>query len=527
MKLDSVQAPASDLTGRADAREPGILPDAGPWATPGRSGIFPDLREGPAPIELPRVVMRGALAVALGGLVLALVLGLWRARGDMRDELDGAVAMARAMALLAEQGSVAPPRDTLLDALQAIRADGGLRHLRLQLLDAGGRPLLDEADDPPAPAPLAWLIALNRLVFTPPPPQVVSWPLPRPDGEVWTLQLQASPSSEQREALETLLELLGLLAVASGVMLAVMAWRVRRSFRPLRPLLDAIARVERQELSPLKSLPAMPIGELEAIAGALRHLAAALEQAEGARRALSRQVLTLQEEERGRLARELHDELGQHLTALRVDAAWLQRRLADAGPEIASVAAGMGAQCERLQQEVRALLTRLRPPGHATALDEAGGETVERLQALLANLVQAWAHSPGSRTRFLLDFAHDGIDAAQRLPGELVLTVYRISQEALTNVARHAEAGAAGLTVRIEAGPGGGVLHWRVEDDGRGLDHPAAWRRGNGLAGVKERIWAAGGDLDWGPADAAAARPGLRLQARLAFAIDDDEGGAR
>ena len=471
--------------------------------------------------------MRGALAVALGGLVLALLLGLWRARADMRDELDGAVAMARAMALLAEHGNRAPPRDALLGALQALKDEGALRHLRLQLLDAGGRPLLDEAVDAPAPAPLAWLIALNRLVFTPPPPQVVSWPLPRPDGEVWTLQLQASPSSEQREALETLLELLGLLAAASAVMLAVMAWRVRRSFRPLRPLLDAIARVERQELAPLKSLPPMPIGELEAIAGALRHLAAALEQAEDARRALSRQVLTLQEEERGRLARELHDELGQHLTALRVDAAWLQRRLADAGPELGAVAAGMGAQCERLQQEVRALLTRLRPPGHAAVLDEVGGETVERLRAMLETLVQAWAQSPGSRTRFALDFVHDGVDAAQRLPGELVLTVYRISQEALTNVARHAEAATARLGVRVEAGPEGGLLHWRVEDDGRGLDHPAAWRRGNGLAGVKERIWAAGGDLEWGLTDATAARTGLRLQARLVFAIDDENGESR
>ena len=106
-----------------------------------------------------------------------------------------------------------------------------------------------------------------------------------------------------------------------------MGWNVHRSFRPMRALLQAIAALRDDDARALRALPPMPIGELQAIATALRELADALERAEQQRRVLSQQVLTLQEDERQRIARELHDEFGQRLTALRADAAWLARRI--------------------------------------------------------------------------------------------------------------------------------------------------------------------------------------------------------
>lgn len=516
MRIDSLEARVPDLTGEQDPDYSGIFPDRVPEKGGESSGFPPGAHRSNQPIELPRVVMRGALAVALGGLLLSLLLGLWRAQDDMGDEIAGAMVLARTTALLSD--AARHPRESLLASLQALQTEAGSRHLHLELRDSAGRDLLSVGEERAPHALLAALVWLNRLVFSPPPTQAAEWSLTRPDGEIWALRLVASPDSEQREALEQLLELVAVFALSIGLMLVAMNWNVRRSFRPLRSLLDAIGRVERQDLAPLRSLPPMPIRELEAIAGALRHLAGALEQAEEARRNLSRQVLTLQEDERGRIARELHDELGQHLTALRVDAAWVQRRLADAEPELSAVLAGMSEQVGRVQEDVRALLTRLRPPGHREALGD-GEETVERLHALLGGLVQAWNQSPGRRTDYQLHFSSEGVTPDDELPRELVLTVYRISQEALTNVERHAEADHARLTVRVERHAGEGWLHWSVEDDGRGLD-AAAWRRGNGLAGVKERIWAAGGDLEWSAALAGAeAPPGLRLQARLPYAV--------
>ena len=152
---------------------------------PEAPGKLPELPRAAAaaPIELPRVVMRGALAVAALGLLLALLLGLWRARADMRDEIDGAVALAQAMALLAEHGRAADrPREDLLASLRALQADNALRHLHLQLRDAEGRALLPPIAEPRLEGPLRWLVALNRLLFAPPPPQVVSWPLAMPSG---------------------------------------------------------------------------------------------------------------------------------------------------------------------------------------------------------------------------------------------------------------------------------------------------------------------------------------------------------
>ena len=492
------------------------------------AGNAPDLpapaaasRAAGAPIELPRVVMRGALAVALGGLLLALLLGLWRARNDMREELDAALVLARTMAVIGQVGQ--RPKPELLEALRSLQTEaGGPRHLRLRLLDGRGQALLPEVHDAPLSAPLIWLVALNQRVFAPPTPRALRWSVAWPDGEIWQLQLLASADAEQHEALGQLLELLGLLALGSAVMLAVMHWNVRRAFRPLHPLLGAIGRVEHKELAPLRELPTMPIGELEAIAAALRHLAAALEQAEAERRVLGQQVLSLQEDERSRLARELHDEFGQRLTALRVDAAWLRRRL-EGEPELAAVVAGMSEQCECIQQEVRALLTRLRPLGVAESapLTTAHAEDAARLHELLASLVRAWSQSPGQSTRYSLAF--DAADGP--LPRELVLAVYRISQEALTNVARHAQASQATLRVHLQPVEGGGMLHWSVEDDGCGLDAAGVWQRGNGLAGIKERVWALGGDLECQPAAAGRSdSPGLRLQALLRFAtprVDD------
>jgi two-component system sensor histidine kinase UhpB len=485
-------------------------------------------------MDLPRAVMRGAFAVVALALLLGLVFGLWRARSDMRDELAGALQLARTSSVLAAASMQSD--EALLAALRTASdsaeptsltpgAGDGMasRHLALRLTDGEGRVRFAPPAEPPAPAWMTALSAVNARLFPPPADRSVSISLPRPEGPPWQAQWVASHDYEQSEAFAQLLESMLLLAACSAVLLLVMRWRMQRAFRPLAPLLAAIGRVERQDLSALRALPPMPFRELEAIAGALRHLGGALGEAEAQRRQLAAQMQTLQEDERSRLARELHDELGQQLTALRVDAAWLERRLVDL-PELRTVVSGMAQQCERVQAEVRSLLGRLRPlgtaigvEGHATA---ATHESAERLRGLLASLVAAWEQSPGPATSFELRFDVEGLPWDVALPRELVLAVYRISQEALTNVARHAQAREAVLTVRLARAPHveAAVLDWRVEDDGVGLDHGAAWQRGNGLAGIKERIWAAGGDLTI-ESVGEGTRKGLRLHASLPVAL--------
>ena len=482
---------------------------------PNPAGKTPDLNPGrsetfaPLPLELPRLVMRRALVVAVAFLLLLLMLGAIAARTDTRDEIAGALAFARM-----EQQLHALPADDA-DAIESLRRSGALRHVTLRVTDAQGRVLFGASETPPA-GPMRWLMRATLGGDAASSEQTVSSTLPRAAGGPWTATFVASPESEQHEALSNLLGLFILLAASSVVMLAVMQWNVQRAFRPLRQMLAAIARIERQDPSGVQALPTMPIRELEAIAGALKQLAASLERAETGRRTLSQKILGLQEDERQRLARELHDEFGQRLTALRVDVAWLQRRLGS-DDEPARVLAGMSEQIARIQADVRDTLARLQP----LAGGEAGPESAARLATLLDALASSWSRPGAGGLRCEARVTRRGVPesaalAGVTLPAAVLLALYRISQEAFTNAVRHAGGRQVRVAVDIDdRQPGAVSLHWSACDDGSGLAQPEqALQRGSGLAGIRERIWALDGQFELSPRNATP-MSGLRLDARL------------
>jgi two-component system sensor histidine kinase UhpB len=498
------------------------------------------------PQRLATRIMRRAVWVAGVVWLVALALGLLRMAGDTEEELDAAASLAQAMAELGRLGAsqAAAPDEgaAVLDALVHLQRARPFRHLRLQVFDDQGVLLLPALPPAPSASPAPGE-----------PPQTVRWPLPRPDGRVWTVVLTTHPDAERREALASLAESLLLLAAAAGGLLVVMQWNLRRALAPLQRLLAAIAGIEQADTALVRTLPAMPVAELEAVAGALRHLGSALDEADAARRRLAQQVLSLQEDERARLARELHDEFGQRLTALRVEATWLARGLqpgaapvgagvpAAPAPAIGPVQAAASAhamadRCGDILQDIRGLLARLQPFGPADpagAQHDGGHEPLGRLAGLLDALVDAWSgRGPVIDARWTWRPAPGAAGAAvpwqalpdtpeNTLPRPLALALYRITQEALTNAARHAGARRIALSITLcAAAPPGQPpsVHWCVDDDGCGLGDPAAAaRRGNGLAGLRERVWALGGEFAAGPspawADAPGAGPGTRLQA--------------
>lgn len=488
----------------------------------------------PLPLDLPRQVMRRAGLVALLTLLLAALLGLQRAGSNIDDEVDAALALAEVVARL---GRLAQADDArLLAELRAQQDAAPLRHLALHIHAADGRRLLGPPAPPPAGAALGWFYALHRELLSAPERRQVSWLLPRPQGEPWTVALAASPESERREALSDLAGMLLLLLGSIAGLLLVMRWNVTRAFAPLSALLGAIDAIEQRAPDAVQHLPRMPIRELEVIAAALRRLAADLDRAEAQRRLLSQKVLTLQEDERNFLARELHDEFGQRLTALRVDLSWLGRQLADR-PELLTLVQAMAARCGAVQRDIRELLVRLDPlgPRGADTTEAQDALTLGQLLQLLHSLVQSWqgppepagAEPPG-RTEFRLETgrqpgsaaaaghaatplalqALQAADEALLLPRALALVIYRLSQEALTNAARHAQARHVLLRLTLEPGQ---ALCWQVSDDGIGIADPArALQQGNGLGGMQERVWALGGAWHWQTTG-----PGLTLQARL------------
>jgi two-component system sensor histidine kinase UhpB len=462
--------------------------------------------EARVPLDLPRRVMRRALAVALLTLLAALLLGLARTDADIDGEVLAAMSLAAVMERLSQAGTLGDAE--LIAVLREHEGETPLRHLSLTLRDAAGRLLLGRLQEPSSSRLVEGLTDLHRTLRPGTAVQPVSWLLPRPGRAPWMLTLAAQRDSERREAVVYLGSLMAVLVVGMAVMLAVMSWNVRTAFRPLEVLLSAIGRIQAGDTAAARSIPAMPIGELEQIAAALRALGEALDAAEAERRLLGHKVQSLQEEERMRLARELHDEFGQRLTAIRVDAAWLSQRLKDLA-DVQPVVQGMAEQCAAIQSDVRGLLARLQP------LAGAGGErdevTVATLAELLQGLAEGWRKSASGALRVSLVIDADPV---RELPRDLALALYRISQEALTNVARHAQAGEATLSLRWPEGSE--AIAWSASDDGVGLaDTDAALRRGNGLAGIKERVWAFGGDLTLKAARPGAGRPGLVLGASL------------
>jgi signal transduction histidine kinase len=202
---------------------------------------------------------------------------------------------------------------------------------------------------------------------------------------------------------------------------------------------------------------------------ARRH--AQLRRALGENRHLVSRLLAVQEEERRRLARELHDELGQTLNAIKLDILAL--------PEPAA-AARIAVNVDRVYGAAGDLVRSLRP----TALDELG------LPAALEACVDRWRVS------------HPALAVQLSMAGELEalgevvnLTLYRVVQEALTNCVRHARADHFYIDLTRGSGRSSGVL-LELRDDGRGFDPEAAGQRGSGLTGMRERVGLLGGRFE-------------------------------
>ncbi len=439
--------------------------------------------------------------IAVIGVVGALSIALWQALGEVRVERAGAVRTAELVEHLSKLQAGSPEAfDENLKALREACNAGDLRHLHLKLTTSDGAVLVAP---PPTHEPaigLRLLFGMVAQMIEPASGAAHTWEIRHPDGATLQASLIWNPLSEQNEIFAGVVGLLLLLSASSVMILASLYWAQRRALAPLRDIVHAITRFERDDYA--HRLPPMPTFELDTIARSLNHLAGALTHTEKVRRALSLKVLTLQEDERARLARELHDELGQVLAAMRADIAYLLRKTAN-DAVLLDVVQDLSNHCERIQLEVCDLLDRLRPHG----LTPGGGPVL--LERMLHDLVNSWRAHPGQSIDFSLEIALHG----EPLPDALAVSLYRMTQEALTNVVRHAHA----TRVRIHLTTGtDGEAHWTVEDDGIGIPVLArALQHSNGLSGIQERVWAHGGQIVMSHARQHAPRKGLRLHARF------------
>src|SRR5919106_5827521 len=238
---------------------------------------------------------------------------------------------------------------------------------------------------------------------------------------------------------------------------------LRRAFVPLARLTELMRRVE--PLDPGRRIPVY--GDGPEVLDLTRAFNEMLDRLEAERRESARRSLAAQEDERRRVAQELHDEVGQTLTAIVLQLERLRRRAPeDLKNELEDVREGARGSLE----DVRRIAQRLRPE----ALEDLG------LSAALETLCDRLSEQSGIAVS-----AHLQRDAVSITP-EMELVVYRVAQEAMTNALRHAQAS----NVQVELRRGNGRLTLRVLDDGVGLQRRDA---GSGIQGMRERALLVGG----------------------------------
>ncbi len=411
----------------------------------------------------PRLRDRICLLVTAVAALLLLLSSLGWARATreaIHEEVEAATRVAEQwLTVLAAEGEADP--DGLAARLVAV---GRLRANTLDVLDADGA-LLYRSPEPTYKAGRhapAWFAALLAPEFGE----------RRLQAGARTLVLRPDTS---RSVLDAWDELMLIAGWAFGLLLLL--WlgagrAIERMLAPLAALEEALARGADGAFD--TRLPRHGVAELDRLAASYNRLATQLDRSllRNARleedQAFAHALNARLEEERRQLARELHDELGQSVTAVRAIAGAIVQRSAGQ-PGLHGNAQAILAMTGQLQDGVRAILQRLRRPD---------AQPVGRLGEALADYCAHWA---GLYPAITVSPRIDVVDRVLR--EDYCLTVLRLLQESLTNVARHAEADQVDVALSTDADG----LRLSVRDNGRGFD-PALRTDRFGLAGMRERV---------------------------------------
>lgn len=432
-------------------------------------------------------------------MLVGATLMIQNAREDVRAEVTSTAALAlhlldaEILHYTSDYGWLngAEQEKTSMFRLQSLE---NIRHLRIEFFDARGR-LRDsnrstvKADEA---APPGWFVKSMYVVS--PSTQPIHRQIFANGRILGELVVTPDPSYEIAEIWHDSLGMLLLVGIFFVVVNAVVYWAVGKALKPVDRILSALAELERGNLT--ARLPSFTLPELTNISEKFNAMAQTLQNSIQNNHRLTQQMIRLQEDERKSLARDLHDEIGQHLTAIHIDASTVLN--AKSIEDARESALAIDVVARQMMNIVHGMLQVLRPGG----IDELG------LHAALNELIDTWRQ----RTR--------GINTSVKVSGELsgvdesvAIAVYRIVQECLTNIARHADATLVSIVVERRSDQ----LHLQVEDNGHGFD-PDKIVRGFGLAGMRERVQGLGGVFEL----VSNQELGVRVRAALPFKIKVD-----
>jgi two-component system, NarL family, sensor histidine kinase UhpB len=423
----------------------------------------------------------GIGTVTLAALVISLLVQLNSIRGDVSRETDASMQLAQL--LLDVQHAVASARsgaEARFAATDEIRRARDLRHVRVSLVDDTGALLAT------SPAEEPQVGRLTKALLSSSPAATLTYPVAYHTIPLGELRVASNPMSEFAE-IEQRVE--SDLVVLAGVLLAMSAaiyWMVRKGLRPVGQVQAALASLQTGHLE--TRLPRFRLKDLDDISQRFNQCAQVLQEAAAQRRDLNRRIIEAEEEERKRLARELHDELGQSLTAIKVDAAYIVREAAGSvpkildGAQILDSARSIEKLSSNIMELIRSMLARLRPHG----LETVG------LRETLYDLVNGWQARVADRMQCSLSI-RGNVDV---LTPDLNITVYRLIQECLTNAVRHSKARSMAIDLSLMEDAGACLrVVLDVTESALAEGGVVVSANGAGLLGMRERVEAHGGEL--------------------------------
>ncbi|WP_455960372.1 ATP-binding protein [Methylorubrum aminovorans] len=410
-----------------------------------------------------------AALVSCGVIVLT-------ARSAVKVEMAASLATVEPLVADTIRSLRSPSPESVLHTLD-LRFQA-LRHVRVTILNAEGQrvgfgPSEQGREQRTAPR---WFV---RLIA--PEPHQHDLPIIVRGERIGTAAITTQPLDEIEEVWGYARSLALASLILNLAVLAALTLALGRILRPLGRLANGLTRLERHDYTAHLDPPASR--ELAVIAERFNRVAGALSEARAANGRLNRQLLTAQDDERARIALELHDEFGPCLFALEANAASVARLAASPGEidrgRLASRAGDIGSIVGQVQVLNRDLLNRLRPHG----LGEV--PLADCLSLLLRDFQRRHPE-----TRFEGSF--EGL--AQGYGDIVDLTVFRCIQESSTNAVRHGDARHVRARTAQESDAAGlTTLRISVEDDGTGI--APGHRVGLGLSGMRERVEALGGQF--------------------------------
>ena len=424
--------------------------------------------------------LRFRLALLITLLFIAVLCAgsayaIFNARNAITEEIESAALLTSNMiaaSISTIQNSGNPELyDELLSELGKLETT---RHLQIVISSTPGAGSALTLQPPPpieAAAP-RWFINLVR-------PSVINFKrLFAGSGTTGTeIIIRADPSAEIAEVWLETRNFLLLLALFTALANLLIYFILGRDLAPVEAILSGLKHIEKGDYR--LQLPGFSTVEFSRISERFNHLAGALLHNQEENRRLSRRSLEIQEQERRHLAQELHDELGQSLSAIKALAGSMEQTATTADHNLIESARLIQGAADKMYDVVRGMSRQLRP----AVLDELG------LAPALQQLVDDW-NSAHTDTFCHLELKSDCNEAAETVK----INIYRIIQESLTNVARHATAKNVYVSL-AQSSLGNEQLALNISDDGVGFN-PGESHFGMGLSGIRGRVESMGGEFD-------------------------------